>query len=206
MNMNDTIKKNAPVGFDIDFDTDDVSAYPTEEEIQTGDAVKRYLEGLIKDAVPEGFNEYDTLAKRVKLGFDKHCLCGDTARKSTESKVYYDFSNADKYRVYAEKVAGRVLNTENKVASLYDTETLSACFAGLFKGDSAVYFYVCCDLKVDAKPVILGLRSFATKLTKNHGDRETVDLLVLTPDERLVALCAVDAAVLERELKTMIGF
>ena len=183
--------------FDLDLDSDDYEP-TTEEEINFGCAVYNFLQELI-DA--DGcINDDYFLRGAVKKRYETHCLCGKD-RVSDCNIVYYDFKNIDKYRIYENKVAEKVLISEDIIWSFCDKEYIEKCFKELLCGNKSLYFPNCCGFRNKRGTVSIGLHSSNFNATKNH-EGNTVDLIVFAGKNRkTVTMSAIDT----RSFETMLN-
>ena len=186
--------------FDLDLDSDDYEP-PTEEEINFGEAVYNFLQELIN--ADSCINDDYYLRGSVKKRFESHCLCGKD-RSSDCNTVYYDFKNIDKYRIYENKVAEKVLSKEDIIWSCCDKEYIEKCFKELLCGKKSIYFPNCCGFRNNRGAVSVGLHSSAFNATKNH-EGNTVDLIVFAGKNRkTVTMRAIDTRSFETKLNSWI--
>ena len=185
-------------GFDIDWDSEDYEPL-TEEEINFGCAVYNFLQELIDS---DGcINDDYFLRGAVKKRFEAHCLCGKD-RVSDSNNVYYDFKNIDKYRIYENKVAEKVLISEDIIRSFCDKEYIEKCFKELLCGNKSLYFPNCCGFRNKRGTVSIGLHSSNFNATKNH-EENTVDLIVFAGKNRkTVTMRAIDTRSFETKLNS----
>ncbi len=187
---------------DADPDWDSYDYEPlTEEEINFGSAVYNFLQELI-DA--DSCINYDYLLRgAIKKRYEAHCLCGKD-RVSDCNIVYYDFKNIDKYRIYENKVAEKVLDSESIIRSLCDKEYVEKCFNGLLCGNVTLYFPNCCSFRNKRGTVSIGLHSSNFNATKNH-EGNTVDLIVFAgKNSKTVTMRAIDTRSFETKLNAWI--
>lgn len=185
---------------DPDLDSDDYEPI-TEQEINYGKAVYTFLQELIN--ADSCINDDYYLRGAIKKRYETHCLCGKD-RVSDCNIVYYDFKNIDKYRIYENKVAEKVLRSENIIQSLSDKEYVEKCFKELLCGNAALYFPNCCCFRNNRGSVSIGLHSSAFNATKNH-DGKTVNLIVFAGEKRkIVTMRAVDTRSFETKLNAWI--
>lgn len=187
---------------DADPDWDSYDYEPlTEEEINFGSAVYSFLQELI-DA--DSCINYDYLLRgAIKKRYEAHCLCGEN-RVSDCNNIYYGFKNIDKYRIYENKVAEKVLDSESIIRSLCDKEYVEKCFNRLLCGNVTLYFPTCCCFRNNRGSVSIGLHPSAFNVTKNH-DGNTVDLIVFAGKNRkTVTMRAIDASNFEAKFNSRI--
>ena len=179
-----------------DLDSDDYEPL-TEQEINYGKAVYTFLQELIN--ADSCINDDYYLRGAIKKRYKTHCLCGKD-RVSDCNIVYYDFKNIDKYRIYENKVAKKVLSKENIIQSLCDKEYIEKCFKELLCGKKSIYFPNCYGFRNNRGTVSIGLHSSNFNVTKNH-DGKTVNLIVFAGEKRkIVTMRAVDVQTFERKL------
>ena len=185
---------------DADPDWDSYDYEPlTEEEINFGSAVYNFLQELI-DA--DSCINYDYLLRgAIKKRYEAHCLCGEN-RVSDCNNIYYGFKNIDKYRIYENKVAEKVLRSENIIRSLSDKEYVEKCFKELLCGNKSLYFPNCCGFRNKRGTVSIGLHSSNFNATKNH-EGNTVDLIVFAGTNRkTVTMRAIDTRSFETKFNS----
>ena len=176
----------------------------TKEEISLAEDLFDLIQGIIDTEVYEDFTEEFKTHKSLVRHFNKHCLAGDTSKKSKYTNIYYDFNNIDKYRVYEEKIADKVENNSVRILSMYDTQKVTNAFRKLFEGNVALHFSYSCDFHNDAGNISVGIYAFSSNVTNNYVGGNTVDILVQNRKKQTVTLYPVDAHYLQTKFNNII--
>ena len=202
----DAVKKYrelAHVADDYD-DWNDPYADPfTPEEEALSKELFELFQSLI-DVESTDLKEKFTTKKNLENHYYKHCLADSSEKVSTQTQIFYDFRNIDKYRVYEDNISNRMRKVEETIPTLNDTALVLDNIKDLFLGNKDILFCNSCGFYNATGSVMLGVHSFSSNVTKNYSGGNTVDLIVLTSQFRTITIYPVDAYELETKLNDII--
>jgi len=135
--------------------------------------------------------------------FNKHCK-GHSNRRSTRSRILYDFNDNSKYSDYEKDLSTKIENTNYVIGSLYDYDTVIKYMRKLFEGNVTVWFTLGCELH-NPEPFSLAFYAFSSDVTKNYRGGNTIDVCLKGRNKRTITLFAIDAQDVERRLNNTIS-
>lgn len=200
--MNDNIKQALSELENIDDDwTDYDEDNITEQEQEFANDIFDMIQSEVNKT--NDLTEEFTGQRSANKHFDWHCLGTNTSRKSKRANVFYDFKDVSQYVEYEHKINNKMRTPDITVASLLDTELVLDAFEKLFEGNTCVLFSTPCGFKNDSGPVMFGMHSFSSDVTKNY-EENTIDFIILTPRYKTVTLYAVSGSYVETKFNNII--
>ena len=190
-------------GEDDDFDFNWKGLKPTpkcDEEFASN--IFNLIQDLIikDDIITEKFISKNCL----NAHYAKHCLAGNPNKKFTETSIYYDFNDPNRYRIYGEGVKDKIKNCNHEIPSLYDTKLVNKYFRKLFEGNYQILFNTSCGFKNNSGNVIIGLNAFSSNVTKNYSGGNTIDIMIANASFKIISVYPVDAYYLESKFNNII--
>lgn len=173
----------------------------SEFQIEFAKEFYNFMQGFIEK---ESLKEEFTSTANLQLHYDKHCLAEDLEKKSDRYNVYYDFNNVDRYRVYGNKISDALEISPNRIPSLLDFDKMINYLRKLFEGNCYILFTTSCGFENDKGPVMMGLHSFASSVTTNYKNQNTLDLVVISPTFKIISLYPVDAHYFKTKFNSII--
>ena len=170
---------------------------------------EREFEQEIYDIFQDIINEEENLVEEftsnnsLKYHYRKHCLCGRSDRKSTESNIYYDFDNVKNYSTYEKYISNFADNTGLRINYLGDKKLIEKYFHKLFEGNQAVYLTNSCGFENKKSSVSVIIHAFASDKTNNYQQGNTVNFMV-RGNAKTVTMFPVDAHYLQTKLNNVI--
>lgn len=181
------------------IEDEDMAEITPEEE-----AFAREIYNIFQEIVDEEerLTEEFTSNNSLKNHYKKHCLCGRSDRKSTKSKIYYDFDNINDYKDYENFVTSFIDSTDLRIKYLGD-DNINKYFRKLFEGNQAVYFTGFCDFRNSNGLITILVHAFASDKTQNYKNGNTLNFTVLQRN-KTVTMFPVDAHYLQTKLNNVI--
>lgn len=185
---------------ELDFDGDD-GCDPEISEMFAKD-----LQNVLYDILNIDSNIQEEFVSGVCLRkhFSKHCIGNSDTKQSKRSKVYYDFDNNSKYSDYEKQISRRIEDTDYRIGSLYDYNTILKYLRKLFEGDVCILFCNSCGLDNGGRTINVAILSFSSEVTTNYNKGNTVDICVRTASGKTITLYPVDANYLQNKLNNII--
>ena len=164
------------------------------------------LYNLIDDLISseDEFFEQFISQKAELTHYMKHCLAGQTNRRSKKSNVFYDFNNQNDYSSYENQINTKCKHPDAMIGSLYASVDIVESIRKLFGGNYTIEFTPTCGFYNSNGPVIVCLNSFATDATKNYQVGNTINICILSKTFKTLSMYAVDATYLEHQFNRII--
>lgn len=190
--------------YDPEDDYDFTDYDDTDEELYQQFADEMYI--FLMDIIKEGqlTTESFTSPNNFRRHFNKHCLGHEEGRHSTNSTIYYDFTDNSQYSAYEQEVTDRIRNTDMIIDSLDDYDNIMKYMRKLFEGDCTITFTKSCGLKGDKGPISVSFSSFSSGATSNYGRGNTIDVCIKGKGNNTVTLYPVDAHKVQNRLNNII--
>lgn len=184
-----------------DFNYDD-STPISDREIEFANDLRDILQSLVDDRIDEEFTSNASLVNH----FQWHCLGNSSDKKSTPSNIYYDFTKINQYDKYENRI-DKFLKSDNgvRVESLYDIDKINIAFRKLFEGNRYITFLEGCDIKNTNGAIQVSLHAFASDVTTNYKQGNTIDICIRTVFPKTITLYAIDANKLRNKLLSMLS-
>lgn len=173
---------------------------------ETSDRIAEDLYDFFYELIAEeiNLNESWTSNNNLKSHFKKHCV-GKDGKKSTRSRIRYDFTTEDELKDYEDEVLYEILNTEHKFYSLKSTPEVLSALSNVSTQPMSVLFDTPCGFKNSNGKVKIGLNSFANSVTTNFPSADTVNLSIITDSNKTISMYAVDARLIENKVRNIIN-
>lgn len=184
-----------------DFNDPDQRPF-TEKEKKVAKEIFSLIQSLIceDDIITEEFESKNCLNRH----YHKHCLNGYEDRVSTRQNVFYDFKNRDKYRVYGDKIGDLIKQTSNIIPTVNDLKLTYKHIRRLFEGNYPIRFSTSCGFTNKLGPICIGLYSFSSNVTTNYKGQNTIDLLIMSPQLKIISIYPVDANYFENKFNNIL--
>lgn len=183
--------------FDPEIDEYEDENYDSEFAAVFEKGIRKFLDDLINQS--EFLDEKFTSNRNLLNHFDKHCLGHNRDRRSTRGKIYYDFNDNSKYSTYEKIITDKIRETDYKIDSLLDYDTILEYMRKLFEGNITVVFTTLCGINRGGI-ISISFHSFASDVTKNYRRGNTIDLCIKNNRKRTISLYPIDAYDVESRL------
>lgn len=190
----------------MEDDDEDVAMYINEYNEETGysddvakEFAKEFADFLNYCMLQSDIIKEDFVSQRCLLNhFTKHCI-GHTNKKSTRSRILYDFNDNSKYSTYEKDISKQIETTKYRIGTLYDYPTIIKYLRKLFEGNVVVWFCNGCGINNNG-PINLSFISYANNFTKNYKGGNTITMCIKNDSNKTIALYAIDAHDVEKRL------
>ena len=182
----------------------DINIYKNESYFgKTSDDIAEEIEEFIYSLIPRDvLEEKWTSNDNAYDHFSKHCI-SSTNRKSTKDNILYDFTDISEYEKYEKQLSKKIINTDNTISSLIDTETIFEELNNLLNKPTSILFFCSCGFKNSKGKFQVAFNSFANDVTKNYNS-DTVDFVILTKDNRTITMFPIDVSLVEDKFNSII--
>lgn len=179
---------------DDGFFDPDGKPFTKDEKALAHDLFELFQELVNKDSqLTEKFHNKDKLLNRYKT----HSLANVPGRVSVYDRVYYDFTDKNKYGNYEYSQQAKMQTTKNVIPTLNNTELVVKNMRTLFEGERYVLFTTSCGFEYNNGHTMLGLHSFSSDVTTNYKRENTIDVIVFDACFTTLTMYPVDAHYLE---------
>lgn len=124
--------------------------------------------------------------KTAENHFKYHCLGGGDYT-SKEDEIFYDFTDKDEFDKYEAEVSAKALHPDVTYDTIAIPNFLDELVDNLNSGKS-VLLTTSCGFKGKQSNIQYAFVPFATEHTTNYGTGETVNFVILTPDNKTITL------------------
>ena len=171
---------------------------------ESSDRIAEDLYDFFNSLIAKEFalNESWVSNNTLESHFKKHCI-GDTNKKSERTNIYYDFTTVDELEDYENVVLTDILNTDNKIVSLYDTKEVYSALSKITTQPCSILFDAPCGFTNISGDIKIGLNSFANDVTTNY-EGNTINLSIISKTNKTISMFAVDADLIETRIKRII--
>lgn len=190
----------------MEEDDEDVAVYIEEYNEETGysddvakEFAKEFTDFLNYCMLQSDIIKEDFVSQRCLLNhFTKHCI-GHTNKKSTRSRILYDFNDTSKYSNYEKEITNKIDETKYKIGSLYDYLTIMKYMRKLFEGNITVKFCNGCSIQNNGL-INISFTAYANDVTKNYKQGNTITMCIKNGSNKTISLYAIDAHDVEKRL------
>ena len=187
-----------------DFENPDWEEFTPEEEALANDLFDM-IQSFINEEEKEELDEKFTSKSQLNNHFNRHCLAKIPNRKSKRTKVFYDFNDVNKYKIYEDKINVLMQETVTRVPTLNDVRLVCKYMRRLFEGNFNILFTTSCGFYNSNGYIMVGLHSFSSDVTKNYPSQNTIDIILLTaPTLKTITIYPVDANYFETKFNNII--
>ena len=182
-----------------DIDYTDIS----ETQLDVADNIFDIIQEIINsedDNLTEEFSSYKNSYRHYK----KHCL-DNKNKKSARSYIFYDFSDIEDYLKLESKLSQKIKSKDylyiNRLFNVEDVNqsTILNYLTELFSKDKMVVFGLGCNFANNTGRVKRAINSNSNNNTTNYN-KDTLDFMILAPDNKTISLYPVDADYLKTKL------
>ena len=193
-NFTESLKESQEINFKDNNYLGDVS-----------DAFAEDLSELINELIRDELTEQFVSRKDLSVHFKRHCIGKSKNKKSTRQKVFYDFTNINDFSNYENIINKKCINSDICIGSLTNTVVILKAFRKLFEGNYTIEFSTRCGFENNNGPVDICINSFATDVTENYMDGNTVNIVILSKSMNTISMYAVDANYLENKFNSIVA-
>lgn len=188
--------------FDNEIDEYNEKDYNESIAIEFEKDIRKFLNDII--SLSYDLKENFTSPQSLRKHFNKHCLGHNQDKVSTRGRIYYDFDDISNYVQHERLISDEIRNTNYKIDSLYDYDTILRYMRKLFEGGIAVVFTTLCGICKDGA-VSVTFHSFSSNITKNYSRGNTIDLCIKNARNKTISLYPIDAYDVERRLNNTLA-
>jgi hypothetical protein len=163
--------------------------------------VHDFLSDLI--AEEEALTESRTSERNLESHFEKHCV--GNGKKSSDKYIRYDFTTADKYRNYENIISDKVLHPDYKIISLSNTVMVFSALSEITVQPTSVLFDAPCGFENSHGTFKIGLNAFANDVTTNYGSSNTINLMILSKENKTISMFPVDSTLIENKFTKIVN-
>ena len=120
-----------------------------------------------------------------------------------ESRIRYDFTTEDELKAYENKILEKVLKPDYKIVSLSNTVKVFSALSEITAQPISVLFDTPCRFENSNGPIQIGLNSFANDVTTDYGSSDTINLMIISKDNKTISMFAVDSSLIENKIKNL---
>ena len=114
-----------------------------------------------------------------------------------------DFTTEDELKAYEDKILENVLNPDYRIVSLFNTVKVFSALSEITAQPISVLFDTPCGFENSNGTFQIGLNSFANDVTTDYGSSDTINLIMISKDNKTISMFAVDSSLIENKIKNL---